>query len=95
MNPNCANCRNAATKDVGYSDYTVEGTNFHCLESLNPGIDKYGESWESYEPHDCHPYNYAEECDNFRPGKPAHYSVEEKMPLKEKKVAREYDEGRY
>lgn len=97
MNRNCTNCRHAATKDVGYSDYTVEGTNFDCLESLNPEIDKDGESWESYEDHNMAPYNFAEECSTFRESnrEPQHYCVEEKMPLKEKVTQREYDEGWY
>lgn len=32
----CAECRWALHQDFGYSNYTVEGTAFHCLKKLHP-----------------------------------------------------------
>ena len=79
----CANCRHGATKDVFYSDYTIEGTNFHCLESLNPGIDRWGISWESYEDHSEFPYAFANDCRSYREGnRLQHYGGEEKLPFR-------------
>lgn len=35
-NKSCNNCRFAIFQDFGYSNYTVEGTDFICAKSLHP-----------------------------------------------------------
>lgn len=35
---NCLNCRFAVHEDFGYSNYTVEGTTFHCGKRLHPDV---------------------------------------------------------
>ena len=77
---NCANCRHGAAKEVGYSDYTVEGTVFICMEGKNTGMLNGGVSYESYEDHNKPPYTWAACCDSYRPGKPGKYSVDESTP---------------
>jgi hypothetical protein len=76
----CTGCRHGATQDVGYSNYTVEGTVFRCIEECNPGMTNRGVSYESYESHDKPPFDWAEECEEFRVGKPQDYAVEDDFP---------------
>ena len=83
MERNCTNCRNSATRPEGYSEYTLEGTSFHCLERCNPSINKYGLSWESYEDHSGSPYNFAMICTEYKTGKTQSYDFGEKLPFKE------------
>jgi hypothetical protein len=33
----CENCKYATYTDYGYSNYTVEGTDFECAKKLHPG----------------------------------------------------------
>ena len=57
--------------DTGYSNYTVEGTLFHCGVRKNPhGVfDRwYGEDRR---------LNYAAQCDNYIKGKPVMMDVEQ------------------
>lgn len=59
---NCAKCKYAIMKDWGYSNYTVEGTSFHCANELHPadGFDRfYGEDSR---------LQFAEECKSFKEG---------------------------
>lgn len=35
----CFNCKFYMTQDYGYSNYTVEGTDHHCLKQCNPFMD--------------------------------------------------------
>lgn len=74
---NCTKCRHGALKDYGYSNMTVEGTNFHCLKRENPGITQNGVSYESWENHEESPYNYAELCKEFLKGEPQEFAVED------------------
>jgi len=76
----CTNCRHGATQDVGYSNYTVEGTVFLCLEECNPVMLNGGVSWELYEDHDKPPFDWAKECTEYRSGKPQEYCVEDEIP---------------
>lgn len=60
----CSECRWAVFEDFGYSNYTVEGTNFSCMKSLHPAgtFDRfYGED-ERLE--------FADKCDGFNAGEP-------------------------
>ena len=36
----CLDCRFAVEEDYGYSNYTVEGTDVHCLKKLNSDLPK-------------------------------------------------------
>lgn len=38
----CDHCKFALIVDYGYSNYTVEGSTFHCLKNIHP---KSGEDW--------------------------------------------------
>lgn len=92
MTKNCTNCRHAATRPEGYSEYTLEGTSFHCLERANPDIGQYGISWESYEPHDGEPYSFAVDCPSYQHGKINEFDFGDELPFKE--APREYDDYR-
>lgn len=102
MSKNCTNCRHGAIQDVGYSCYTLEGQIFLCLESCNGELNELrggaSVSYESYEDHGCEPYNFAEDCESYRQGKPQEYTVGDVLPIVEnveKTKQREYDEGWY
>lgn len=36
LNRNCNNCKYAVFIDFGYSNFTVEGTEFNCAKKLHP-----------------------------------------------------------
>lgn len=58
----CADCRFGLFQDVGYSSYTVEGTEFYCMVNAHPeqGFDVfYGEDKR---------INFAVECPKFDAG---------------------------
>lgn len=80
---NCTKCRHSALKDYGYSNFTVEGTNFHCLKQQNPGITRNGISYESWENHEGSPFNYAESCREFRKGTSQEFAVEDTFEFDE------------
>lgn len=66
----CADCALCKFTDVGYSNWTVEGTNFECLAKIHPNGDFdrwYGEDWRLL---------YANWCPAFREGRSLHLSVE-------------------
>ena len=73
---NCTECKFGKIQDVGYSDWTVEGSNFFCRLDNNPGMQHGGHSYEKGEDHDREPYTFAEECEDYKEGTPIHYSVE-------------------
>lgn len=59
---NCLGCRYAVTIDYGYSNYTVEGSNFYCGKKAHPadGFDEwYGEDKR---------LQFAEECPQYLAG---------------------------
>jgi len=53
----CSTCRYAFTVDVGYSNYSVEGTDLYCVADVFPdqGVDVYYDAEPSLE--------FAEQCD--------------------------------
>jgi hypothetical protein len=55
-------CKFAIHEDFGYSNYTVEGTTFHCAKKLNPNgeFDEFYGSDKRME--------YAKECEGFEEG---------------------------
>lgn len=58
----CGGCRWALGDDYGYSNYTTEGTYFHCLKKLHPedGFDMfYGEGRR---------LDFAAKCSGFEAG---------------------------
>jgi len=58
----CDNCRFALMDDYGYSNYTVEGTDFTCLKGLHPAgtFDRfYGEDER---------FRYAAHCAGYSKG---------------------------
>ena len=68
--PTCADCVHSLTIDHGYSNYTVEGSDFFCLIGKHPddGFDAwYGNAKE---------LAYAESCDEFRRGDGIHLDVD-------------------
>lgn len=69
----CTDCKFALLKDYGYSNYTVEGTEFNCLKNLNPssGID----IWYNEAPE----LLFAEQCNSFSEGDPFRLSVEDNL----------------
>ena len=62
MKQTCDNCRYAVMQDVGYSNYTVEGTEFSCLKKLHP--DGEFDRWYGEEPR----LGFAAKCDGYRAG---------------------------
>jgi hypothetical protein len=58
----CTGCKWALHDDYGYSNYTTEGTYFHCLKKLHPedGFDEfYGEDKRM---------DFAQECPGYQAG---------------------------
>lgn len=67
----CLDCRFAVEEDYGYSNYTVEGTDVHCLKKLNSDLPKdrwYGEESALF---------FAEECPSYEEGRHISICVEE------------------
>lgn len=58
----CRDCRFGVHIDVGYSNYTVEGTTFHCAKKTHPD----GEFDEFYG--EEKKLKYAARCDQFEAG---------------------------
>ena len=59
---NCTECRYCYMQDYGYSNYTIEGTEFVCLKRLHPDGDFdrfYGENQK---------LKHAEKCESFEVG---------------------------
>lgn len=71
---NCSECRFAIFRDYGYSNWTVEGTQFMCAKRLHPD-----DSFDRF--YNVNPkLEYAEKCDGFVEGIPVDMDVdEEKM----------------
>lgn len=68
--PSCNECKYAIFQDHGYSNYTVEGTEFICAKKLHPygDFDRwYGEDTR---------LNYAAECGGFESGDSIDLDVE-------------------
>lgn len=67
----CKDCQYCFSQDTGYSNYTVEGTEFTCLNGTHPnkeGFDEfYGEAPE---------LKYAQQCEHFTPGAGIRIDVE-------------------
>jgi hypothetical protein len=68
--PSCDNCIFGLYKDVGYSDWTVLGTDFYCR--LGKREMTSAETYETIEKPD--------DCDEFRSGQPTKLSVSDKLP---------------
>ena len=67
----CNECRFALFEDEGYSNWTVEGTNFYCLIGAHPkdGFDRwYGDDKRLW---------FGVECSRFEVGEPICMDVEE------------------
>ncbi|TXH11952.1 MAG: hypothetical protein E6R03_13830 [Hyphomicrobiaceae bacterium] len=67
---NCNGCKFAVFADTGYSNYTVEGTDFLCGRKLHPDgrFDKwYGEDKR---------LEFAQHCTGFEPGDPIEMDVD-------------------
>lgn len=64
MSKTCNDCRFAVLEDYGYSNYTVEGTNFTCAKRLHPDgvFDRfYGDDQR---------LAFGNDCDGFVKGEP-------------------------
>lgn len=88
----CNECKNALFEDFGYSNYTVEGTEFFCMVRAHPedGFDRwFGEDER---------LNFAEQCPSFHEGPPIKMDVEhdEKDDLtdEQKKQYEEFNRSR-
>lgn len=68
--PSCGDCRFALLADVGYSNYTVEGTEFYCTIGLHPedGFDRWYGADERLD--------FAKECRGFTAGEPIRTDVD-------------------
>lgn len=70
MSKSCNNCSNALFADYGYSNYTVEGTEFYCQLKRHPEapFDRfYGKDKR---------LDFAEECTNYQEGEPDELDVD-------------------
>lgn len=63
----CSDCKFCAYQDFGYSNYTVEGTNIHCL------LNKF-EPYEAGYPNEYKKLGVATYCDSFNKGQ--HWSLD-------------------
>lgn len=66
----CNECAYGIIQDVGYSSYTVEGTEFHCAKRLHPNAPF--DQWYGEE----NLLNFAETCESFVKGESIHMDVE-------------------
>ncbi len=66
----CDGCIWGLYKDVGYSDWTVLGTDFYCRMRNRPK-----ESAETYEE-----IEKPDDCNDWKWGQPAKLSVSDKLP---------------
>ena len=69
-NRSCNDCKFACFLDFGYSNYTVEGTNFVCSKNLHPQgtFDRfYGEDKR---------LNFASQCAGYQAGEPVYMDVD-------------------
>lgn len=66
----CTNCKFAVLEDNGYSNWTVEGTEFSCAKKVHPAgsFDIYYNTAEQLQ--------YAEGCSGFEDGEPVHMDVD-------------------
>ena len=71
MKQSCNNCRYAVLKDFGYSNYTIEGTEFSCAIQLHP--DGSFDHWYGQDAR----LNWGSECAGYEYGEPAHVDVEQ------------------
>ena len=63
----CTTCRFCYIADYGYSNYTTEGSEIHCLLKLNPRMPVEDSGWSWDEASRNHPINrYAESCERYR-----------------------------
>jgi hypothetical protein len=69
----CMNCRFSVHEDFGYSNYTTEGTTFHCAKKLHPD----GEFDEFYATDKR--LNYAAQCAGFEEGNGVSMDVEQEL----------------
>jgi hypothetical protein len=69
----CNECRFALFEDYGYSNWTVEGTDFTCLKSLNPAG-----SFDRWYGHDKR-LEYADTCPGYVEGDPAELDVDREL----------------
>jgi hypothetical protein len=66
----CNNCIWGLLKDVGWSNWTVEGTMFYCRQRNRPPTSH--ETYETLEKPD--------DCRDWRWGNPPHLHVDDKLP---------------
>lgn len=71
----CNDCKFGIFKDHGYSNYTVEGTNFTCALKKHPDVTT-PEGFDRFYGEDAR-LNYANECPEFFVGDSIHIYVEE------------------
>lgn len=81
MSPkSCENCAHGATKDFGYSNYTVEETLWVCLKRCHPTLKAEsfsdGVSYSSYEDSYAKDFEFAEECPQYEEGNNAAYDCD-------------------
>lgn len=70
MPKNCSDCKFALFHDYGYSNWTVEGTDFHCLKEKHPDG-----SFDRFYLTDGR-LGYAEKCQAFVKGDPVNLDVD-------------------
>lgn len=66
----CGGCKFALLWDTGYSNYTVEGTDFHCMKRLHP--DGVFDNWYGEDKR----LTFAETCFGYEGGEPIIMDVE-------------------
>jgi len=67
----CNECRFALMQEFGYSNYTVEGTTFHCMLQEHP--DGEFDRWYGTDTR----LQYAEKCEKYEEGDPDILDVEQ------------------
>ena len=66
----CGNCKFSLKIDSGYSNWTVEGTDIHCLKKLNKDLP--ADAWYNA----CQEGEFAEDCEEYKEGKPPAVDVD-------------------
>ena len=72
-NQSCANCKFALLIDFGYSNYTVEGTDFHCMKFQHPEAPF--DNWYGEASH----HAYGENCSHYGSGEPTEIDVDREL----------------
>ena len=72
----CSLCQFCLQDDYGYSNYTTEGSTFHCLLGLNPALEGQEEQYTRMTQEMADALDVAKTCPSFLSGAPVTLDVD-------------------